>query len=152
MSVLTDGGYHRSVSSASKDLPFIQVVAGLLIENGKFLIAKRLASDSLGGLWEFPGGKVEAGESHEQALYRELLEELNLYTRPIELFGVSEFQTPRAQFALSLYRCQRLSGQIVLCEHSEFAWIEIQDIPRYEFVNGDVPLLEKLKSTGLVRY
>ena len=104
-------------------LPFVQVVAGLMIENGKILIARRHFHDSNGGLWEFPGGKVEYGESSEQALTRELKEELKLNVSVGRLFGKNNFQTLKAEFELRLYLCTRLSGTIYLTEHSEFAWI-----------------------------
>lgn len=129
-------------------LPFVQVVAGLMIEDGKILIARRLLSDSNGGLWEFPGGKVEKGESPEQALSRELKEELNLYVKVGGHFGDNHFETVRAKFELKLYVCRRLSGTIFLTEHSEFAWITLDQIDNYKFLSGDYIFLDRLKAIG----
>ena len=128
--------------------PFVQVVAGLMIEEGKILIARRHFHDSNGGLWEFPGGKVEKGESPEQALSRELKEELDLYVKVGTLFGENSFETPRATFELKLYYCKRLSGTIYLTEHSEFAWITLDQIPNYKFLPGDYQFLDMLKALG----
>ncbi len=129
-------------------LPFVQVVAGLMIEEGKILIARRHMHDSNGGLWEFPGGKVEKGESPEQALSRELKEELDLYVKVGRLFGKNQFETPRAEFELKLYLCRRLSGTIHLSEHSEFAWISLEQIDNYKFLSGDYVFLDQLKEIG----
>ncbi len=128
--------------------PFVQVVAGLMIEDGKILIARRHFHDSNGGLWEFPGGKVELGESPEQALARELKEELDLHVKVERLFGQNRIKTPRGELELKLYLCRRLSGTIHLTEHSEFAWITLDQINNYQFLSGDYEFLEQLKAIG----
>lgn len=124
-------------------------MAGLIVEDGKFLITQRASYDSNGGKWEFAGGKVEDGESLETALVRELKEELNLQTKVIRLFGRNEFKTERATFDLYLYLCRRLSGTIYLTEHDDFKWITLDEIPNYEFLGGDVPFLEELVRLGV---
>ena len=129
-------------------LPFVQVVAGLMIEESKILIARRHFHDSNGGLWEFPGGKVEKGESPQQALARELKEELDLYVKVGRLFAENRFLAPHAEFELKLYLCRRLSGTIHLTEHSEFAWITLNEIENYKFLSGDYVFLDQLKSIG----
>ena len=130
-------------------LPFVDVVAGLLFEDGKFLIAQRHPRDSNGGKWEFPGGKVEAGETYIQALERELHEELSIRVKVNGLIGVHEFETTRARYKLTLYGCKRISGNIRLTEHSDFAWIKESDIDNYQFLSGDEPFLAKITSLGI---
>lgn len=130
-------------------LPQITVVAGLLVENGKFLIARRHPKDSHGGLWEFPGGKVELGESPEQALVREIEEELALRVKVLRFFGENQFQSQKADYRLRLYCCRRLSGTIYLTDHSEFAWIGTEEIKKYQFLTGDLPFLEELIRLGI---
>ncbi len=80
-------------------LPFLHVVAGLLVEEGKIFIAQRLESDSSPGKWEFPGGKVEEGETPRSALVREWKEELGVDIEVIRLFGTNRFQTATADLS-----------------------------------------------------
>lgn len=130
-------------------MPFLHVVAGLLIEDGKVFIAKRLPEDSNPNKWEFPGGKVEIGESPKQALKRELYEELELDVEVVRLFGVNKFRVPKAEFQLELYVCNIVSGTIILHEHSEYKWVKPSELKDYDMLPGDQPFIEELQKIKL---
>ena len=105
------------------------------------LIAQRDASGSGAYEWEFPGGKVEPGETAEQALVREIREELSLEIRTIEKMGVSEFQYPGKKISLSGYLCQRIAGEIVLTEHLAFKWVTPEELGSYPLSSADLPFI-----------
>lgn len=127
-------------------LPFLHVVAGLLVEEGKIFIAQRLESDSSPGKWEFPGGKVEEGEVPRSALVREWKEELGVDIEVIRLFGTNRFQTATADFHLELYRISIVSGSLQLIEHQAHSWVTINELETYDLLGGDLPFLPLLKS------
>lgn len=126
--------------------PFLHVVAGLLIEDGKVFIARRHDHDSSGGKWEFPGGKVEENEAPQSALVRELREELSIEVEVIRLFGSNRFMTHRGEFFLELYRVHRISGEISLCDHSECKWVSPHDLKNYDMLSGDLPFIQQIMS------
>lgn len=127
-------------------LPFLHVVAGLLIEEGKIFIAQRKDSDSSPGRWEFPGGKVEDGELPREALIREWEEELGVQIEVLRIFGSNRFKTERAEFHLELYRVHRISGDFQLHEHQAHAWVTIEELQSYDLLSGDQPFVTTLKA------
>jgi 8-oxo-dGTP diphosphatase len=101
----------------------LDVVAAVLIEGGRVLISRRLASDRFGGTWEFPGGKVEEGETHADALARELREELALEVRAGERLGVVRYETDEGvAVQVHFYRAVREGGQPEALEVAEWIW------------------------------
>jgi mutator protein MutT len=118
------------------------VVAALIEKDGKYLIAQRKAGSALGGLWEFPGGKVEAGESDTEALEREIVEEFNTLIAVGKLLASTQINN---KTILKLYACEHKLGAYQLREHSELAWVDnLQQLHGYELVPADVELLEQI--------
>jgi len=107
------------------------------------LLFQRAANDVGGGHWEFPGGKVEYGESDSQALIRELDEELSIQVKVQEKLGSAEFQSPSGKvFQLRVYFVQGPLEQIILTEHQGMKWVSPQTLVLNEISEGDRPLVE----------
>ena len=121
------------------------VIAGLLIKDGLCLIAKRREGDSLANLWEFPGGKLEAGETHELCLQREMDEELQIKVEVGEFFAESSYAYQFGMIQLFLYWASWREGVMHLAVHDEIAWVDRDSILKYEFVPADIPVVEKLR-------
>ena len=119
----------------------MRVVAGVVMESGQVMIARRLGRLRMGGLWEFPGGKVEAGESDEVALVRELREELNIVVAVHEFLGESIHDDGRGPVKLVAYRCTHVSGELMLRDHDAVRYVYPNEFGEYEFAPADVPLL-----------
>ncbi|MFC5700724.1 8-oxo-dGTP diphosphatase MutT [Cohnella faecalis] len=121
-------------------------VAAAIIENrqGYILIARRKKGKSQEGLWEFPGGKLEPGESPEACLKRELMEEMNIEIAAYELFGVNEHDYGAVQIKLIAYRAKYLGGEIRLADHDEYRWASHAELGEYLWAPADVPFVELL--------
>ena len=115
----------------------IEVVAGIIYKNNKFLIAQRNLKKDQGGLWEFPGGKVEKNESYENALIREIKEELNAYIEVDEYVGENVHHYPEKDIKLIFYKAKLLSEQIELLEHESYEWITKEEKDKFEFAGAD---------------
>jgi len=125
-------------------------VAAAIIENeqGQILIARRKKGKSQEGLWEFPGGKLEPGESPEACLKRELLEEMNIEIDPYERFGVNEHDYGTFQIRLIAYKARYLNGDIRLVDHDEYRWVEKKELSNFEWAPADVPFIEEIRNGG----
>ena len=124
----------------------VEVSAALIFRDGKLLITRRHAKSHLGGLWEFPGGKREAGESFEQCLVREIREELGVEISVGELFEEIVHDYPEKSVWLKFFICKLLSGDPQPLDCAAVKWIEKSELAAHEFPAADAQLLEKLKS------
>jgi mutator protein MutT len=127
----------------------IRVVAALIQKGGKFLVARRSGSDSFAGKWEFPGGKVREGEGDEEALRREIREELgvDLHVGPLEC--ETEHDYPGLSGHLLFHRCEVVSGVIGRStDHEELAWVAPGDMEKFDFLEADRPVLRFLARRG----
>lgn len=115
----------------------IEVVAGVIYKNNKFLIAQRNLKKAQGGFWEFPGGKVEKGESYENALAREIKEEFNANIEVNEYIGENIHHYPEKDIKLIFYKARLLSEKIELLEHEDYKWITKDDKDNFEFAGAD---------------
>lgn len=115
----------------------IEVVAGVIYKNNKFLIAQRNLKKAQGGLWEFPGGKVEKNESYESALMREIKEELNADIEVNEYIGESIHHYPEKDIKLIFYKAKLLSEKVELFEHESCKWITKDEKDKFEFAGAD---------------
>lgn len=123
----------------------VEVVAALIWRGDRFMICQRPEYKARGLLWEFVGGKVEPGETNEQALIRECREELAVTVSVGELFTDVLYVYPDITVHLSLYHAQIAEGEPVLLEHNDLRWILPEEIPDYEFCPADVEILQKIR-------
>lgn len=120
----------------------IEVVAGIIYKDNKFLIAQRNLKKAQGGLWEFPGGKVEKGETYEEALIREIREEFNADIEVEEYVGENIHHYPEKDIKLIFYKAKLLSDNIELIEHEDFRWITKQEKNEFKFAGADEKVFE----------
>ncbi|MGF1700530.1 (deoxy)nucleoside triphosphate pyrophosphohydrolase [Photobacterium makurazakiensis] len=128
------------------DKPVILVVAGVIKKSGQYLLAQRFDHASQGGLWEFPGGKVEPQETPEQALQRELFEELVIETQTGQFLAESRFDYGDKVVHLMGYLSHWLAGDLVLKSHQNALWVELGDITNYPLCPADYPIVDALKN------
>ena len=122
----------------------VEVVAALIWDKDKFLICQRPANKACALLWEFVGGKVEKGETKEQALIRECKEELNITLNVGDVFMEVVHEYPDITVHLTLFNATILEGTPQKLEHNDIKWITPSEIPNYDFCPADVEILEKL--------
>jgi mutator protein MutT len=128
----------------------IIVAAAVIIEDRHVLIARR-AEGELAGLWEFPGGKIESGETVRQGLEREIAEELCLEINVEDFLTATRFQKNDTIIDLHAYFCVRKSRKDqVLMVHSETAWVNRTTIQKHTFIPADMVFVEKLISCGFL--
>ena len=126
--------------------PPIDVVAGIIRrEDGRILISQRLADDTLGGYWEFPGGKVEPGEELRAALHRELVEELGVVTEIGAEVHRIVHAYPDRDVRLYFFEARILSGEPQKLEVADLRWVTLAELMGYQFPAADLPLLEQLR-------
>ena len=127
----------------------VEVVAALIWDQDKFMICQRPAHKARALLWEFVGGKVEPGETKEQALIRECQEELAITLDVGELYMDVIHEYPDITVKLSLFNAVIADGAPQRIEHNDIKWITVQEIPKYDFCPADVEILEELKRRAL---
>ncbi|MBV9992412.1 MAG: (deoxy)nucleoside triphosphate pyrophosphohydrolase [Alphaproteobacteria bacterium] len=126
----------------------VLVVACALIDaDGRVLIAQRPMQKAMGGLWEFPGGKVEAGETPEASLIRELAEELGIAVKEACLapFTFASHAYPDFHLMMPLYVCRRWEGTPRPCEHTALKWVMPKDLSKWPMPPADLPLIPMLR-------
>ena len=120
------------------------VVAALIWDGDKFMICQRPAHKARGLLWEFVGGKVEPGETKEQALIRECREELAITLDVISVFAETVHEYPDITITLTLFNAKIAEGVPQMLEHNDIRWITPAEIPQYDFCPADTEILKKL--------
>ena len=123
----------------------IDVVAALIWEGDRFLACQRPAHKARGLLWEFVGGKVEPGETAEQALIRECREELDVTVAPRDIFMEVIHEYPDLTVRLILFNAVIAAGTPKLLEHNDLRWITVNEIDTLDFCPADEEILKKLK-------
>ena len=121
-----------------------EVVAALIWDEGRFMICQRPTTKSCALLWEFVGGKVEKGETKEQALMRECKEELGIGISAGDVFTEVIHEYPDITVHLTLFNASISEGIPQKLEHNDIRWITPQEIPMYNFCPADVEIVEKL--------
>ena len=122
----------------------IEVVAAIIIEKGKIFATQRGYGVFKDG-WEFPGGKIESGETPQQALRREIREELDTEIEVGELFDTVEYDYPDFHLTLHCYICTVISGSLILKEHKAAKWLSRENLDSVDWLPADIGLIEKLK-------
>ena len=124
----------------------ITVVAALIVRDNKVLIAKRSTGDpNVSGKWEFPGGKVKENESEEHAIEREIKEEFEMDIQANKFLINNICEYPTKTIDLRLYECDYLSGVFHLHDHSEYKFVNKDEILKYDLCPADIPLAEYVK-------
>ena len=124
----------------------IKVVAALIEKDNKVLIAKRLTGDpNVFGKWEFPGGKVEPEENEFKAIEREIKEEFELDIKANRFITNNICEYPNKTVDLRLYSCDYVSGEFNLHDHSEYKWVNKNELLSYDLALADIPLAEYIK-------
>lgn len=123
----------------------INVVAAIIEKENKILITKRNLKKSQGGLWEFPGGKIEEGETKQEALKREIKEELDLDIEVYEQVTEKVHHYPDKDINLISFKCKIISGELKLIEHEEYKWVLPEEMLKYEFAEADKWIVENIR-------
>ena len=121
----------------------IRVVAAVILSEGKIFATQRGYGDFKGG-WEFPGGKIEAGETPEAALKREISEELETQIRVGELIDTIEYDYPEFHLSMDCFWCEIINGNLVLKEHEAARWLDKENLYSVEWLPADLSLIEKI--------
>ena len=124
--------------------PVIPVSSGLIIQNNKVLIGLRSKSDNGGGLWEFPGGKIEINESSEEAVIRELNEELDIVCQNPKKIMQYLHRFKNLIYDISFFEVTSFKGSIKKIVHDELEWVGLDSINNYNFISGDLLIIERL--------
>jgi len=124
----------------------IQVVAAVIIRDDKTLCVQRgkHIRDYVSLKWEFPGGKIEPGEDREQALRREIREELDVEIGNLEYFTTVKHAYPDFHLVMHVYNCLILKGEPLLKEHVALKWLRVEELDQLDWAAADIPIVEKL--------
>jgi len=128
-----------------RSLPHYDVTAGVIQEGDRVLIAQRPPEGMLGGLWEFPGGKVEPGEGLEECLKRELREELGIEVEVLGPMMTIRHAYTHMRITLHVFRCRRIEGDPRPIGCADVRWVRIAELDRYPFPNTDRRIVERLR-------
>ena len=124
----------------------LKVVAALIKKDNKILIAKRSTGNKdVIGKWEFPGGKVEENETEKQAIEREIKEEFDILVRAEKFITNVISKDKKSEIDLKLYLCKYIDGKIKLNDHSDYKWVDKDDILDFDLADLDVELVRKME-------
>ena len=125
----------------------VDVVAAAFIrdttKDREILLFRRAKPDRGAGFWECPGGKIESGETEDQALVREILEELGVEVKVLDFIGENTHEYSGKIIHLKLYRCSLPHENFVLTDHDQFAWVSKQNLAKYPLSAVDIPLVDQ---------
>ena len=124
----------------------IEVVAAVIIQDGKVLCVQRPQNDKeyISLKWEFPGGKVEVGENREDALLREIQEELAAEIHELQFLMTVEHSYPDFHLTMHAYTCTLKTGEITLQEHVDMKWLSAEELNQLDWAEADLPVIEGL--------
>ena len=123
----------------------VRVVAAIIINDGKVFATQRGYGEFKDG-WEFPGGKIDAGETPEEALVREIKEELDTEVEVKELLETVEYDYPKFHLSMDCFICKIKAGELVLKEHEASQWLTKETLDSVEWLPADLELIEKIEN------
>ena len=123
----------------------VNVAAAVIVENGRVFATQR-GYGPYKDWWEFPGGKIEAGETPEEALSREIREELDTDIRVGGLLAEVEYDYPEFHLSMKCYVADMLSGELLLKEHEAARWLSAKELEEVQWLPADLAVVEKLKN------
>jgi len=124
----------------------IEVVAAIFKKNDRYFCAQRKDQGELAKKWEFPGGKIEVGETHTEALVREIKEELNTDIIVNEFLMTVHHEYYGFILTMHCYMCEISKGTLTISEHLDSKWLTIEEMGKMDFALADIPIISKLKS------
>jgi 8-oxo-dGTP diphosphatase len=122
----------------------LQVTAAVIIKEDAVFIAKKGPHGRFAHLWEFPGGKIEAGEAPECCVVRELMEEFHMEIKVVRFFTETTHTFPEGQIRVQAFHCSWTGGTLTPTEHEEYRWVPFQELGQYAFTPADIPIAKKL--------
>ncbi len=136
--------------SGKRRIKPLEVVAACIVREGQFLLCQRPEYKARGLQWEFPGGKVEKGETQPEALKRELAEELSMTVEVLDKLCDCIHEYPDLTVRLNLYRCRLLKDDFRLLEHVACRWVCLEEAEQLELCPADKLLVERLKESDVI--
>lgn len=126
----------------------VEVVAAIIIKDEKILAVQKGKAkfDYVSYKWEFPGGKVEVGESLEQAIQREILEELHIRVTPKDVLNTIEHTYPDFHLVMHCFICDYDDGEIQLTEHIELKWLDHSELSHLDWAEADIPVIPEIEN------
>lgn len=128
-----------------KNKKTVNVVAAIIRDGGRIFATQRGYGDFKGG-WEFPGGKIEEGEKPQEALIREIMEELETLITVGDLIDTIEYDYPTFHLSMDCFWAEIVSGDLILKEHEAAKWLTRDELDTVEWLPADITLIEKIKS------
>jgi A/G-specific adenine glycosylase len=141
----TDSVGKYPVRKKRKPVPQYHAAIGVIKKNGKVLITKRKESGLLGGLWEFPGGKLHDGETAQEACIREIREEVNLKIEVVDNITQVKHAYTHFKTVMDVFRCRYISGKVKLNGAVDYRWITLNEIEKFPFPQGTLKFIPMLK-------
>jgi 8-oxo-dGTP diphosphatase len=123
----------------------IEVVTAIIKNKNRYYCAQRKDDGELAKKWEFPGGKIEAGETHQEALIREIREELSAHIRVDHFLLTVRHEYIGFHLIMHVYQARVLSGELTISEHLDARWLPVSEMGDYDFADADLPIIEHLK-------
>ena len=122
----------------------VEVVAAVIQKDNKIFCAQRNLSKSMGGKWEFPGGKIEVGETKEEALVREIKEELDSDIVVDKYLMTVEHDYPTFHITMHAYLCTLVKGKLLLKEHNDSVWLSKEELLSLDWADADKPIVKEI--------
>jgi mutator protein MutT len=123
---------------------FVPVASGVIVKNNKILIGLRAEGDSGAGMWEFPGGKIELNESSENAIKREMREELDIEVTVNQKIMKYSHRFKNTIYEISFFEINKFFGSIKKIVHDDLQWVELASLKKYRFISGDLLFIDRI--------
>ncbi|WP_394514476.1 (deoxy)nucleoside triphosphate pyrophosphohydrolase [Priestia aryabhattai] len=121
-----------------------KVTAAIIKDENRLLIAKRHSKDPLGGKWEFPGGKIEPGETPKECLVREIKEELGVEVKIGPFYDENVYSSQDHDIHLLFYWAEVITGKMIPVVHDDLKWTTIEELVNFDFAPADIPIVKRL--------